>query len=85
MAVLPIVFHACVVYEKWLFLALQAFDCSSMISIEQHAGLTSLGTGAFAGCSSLTSIALPAGFDDSLLISATVPEGTILRFASLNV
>jgi hypothetical protein len=48
------------------------------------AGLTSLGDVAFAGCSSLTSIELPASFDDSTLYQlryAGVPPSTILRFA----
>ena len=63
--------------------------CSSMrTSIALPAGLTSPplralgGWCAFAGCSSLTSIELPAGFDDRILRSASVPPGAILRFAS---
>jgi len=52
-----------------------------MTSIELPAGLKSLGGGAFYGCSSLTSIALPAGFDDSILRSAAVPPSAFLCFA----
>ena len=53
-----------------------------MTSIALPAGLTSLGGCAFACCSSMTSIELPAGFDDRILRSASVPPGAILRFAS---
>jgi hypothetical protein len=51
-----------------------------MTSIELPASLTSIGEGAFDGCSSMTSIALPAGFDESILRSAHVPPSAILRF-----
>ena len=56
--------------------------CSSMTSIALPAGLTNLGMGAFYCCSSMsTSIELPAGFDDRILRSASVPPGAILHFA----
>ena len=44
-----------------------------MMTTELPAGLTSLGKGAFAGCSSLTSIALPArGSDEPLMLEPAV-------------
>ena len=44
-----------------------------MMTTELPAGLTSLGKGAFAGCSSLTSIALPAlGSDEPLCLEPAV-------------
>ena len=52
----------------------------SMTSIKLPTGLTSLGFNTFFDCSSLTSIELPAGFDDSILRSAKVPPSAILRF-----
>ena len=55
------------------------YGCSSMTSIALPAGLTSCDTALF-GCS-LTSIELPAGFDDRILMSASVPPGAILHFA----
>ena len=56
--------------------------CSSLTSIALPAGLTNLGMGAFYCCSSMsTSIELPAGFDDRILRSASVPPGAILHFA----
>ena len=56
--------------------------CSSLTSIALPAGLTNLGMGPFYCCSSMsTSIELPAGFDDRILRSASVPPGAILHFA----
>ena len=52
-----------------------------MTSIALPASLTSIGEYTFHGCSSLTSITLPAGFDDSILRSAQVPPSAILHFA----
>jgi hypothetical protein len=51
-----------------------------MTLIELPAGLTSIGANTFYGCSSLTSIELPAGFDESILRFAQVPPSAILRF-----
>jgi hypothetical protein len=51
-----------------------------LTSIELPAGLTSIGVAAFNGCSSLMSIALPAGYDKSILRFAKVPPSAILRF-----
>jgi hypothetical protein len=51
-----------------------------MTSIALPASLTSIGESAFYGCSSLTSIKLPAGFDESILRFAKVPPSAILRF-----
>ena len=51
-----------------------------MTSIALPAGLKSLGEDAFTGCSLLTSIELPAGFDESILRFAGVPPSAILRF-----
>ena len=51
--------------------------------MELPAGLTSLGKHAFAGCSSMASIELPAGFDESILRFAKVPPSAILRFGYL--
>jgi hypothetical protein len=55
-----------------------------LTSIELPAGLTSIGVSAFYDCSSMTSIELPAGFDESILRFAQVPPSAILRFVQAN-
>jgi hypothetical protein len=50
-----------------------------MMSIALPAGLTSIGYSTFSGCSSMMSIELPDGFDESILRFAQVPPSAILR------
>ena len=50
-----------------------------MMTTELPAGLTSLGKGAFAGCSSLTSIALPArGSDEPLMLKTSCESRDVI-------